>query len=151
MFVQATDLMYLLFVYCCTFVMSIHLAHLDVSFGRVRCRLLLLNINDRRDGILSWYGGVSIFATCPVQHMNYCKNQGPSCFHLREHLGTDYTYYTKAAVGFANDVDQQLKGAAKLLSCSEKDKCVIIIMDEMHLRQNLTYDKHTGKLTVLDM
>eukprot|EP00731_Ephydatia_muelleri_P026911 Em0018g1011a len=34
----------------------------------------------------------------------------------------DYTYYTKAAVGFANDVDQQLKGAAKLLSCSEKDK-----------------------------
>ena len=59
-----------------------------ISFERVRCRLLLLKINDRCDGILSWYGGVSIFATCPVQHMNYCKNQGPSCSHLREHLGT---------------------------------------------------------------
>ena len=47
----------------------------------------------------------------------------------------DYTY----------DVDQQLKGAAKLLSCSEKDKCVIIIMDEM---QNL---HDLSKLTVFDM
>ena len=60
----------------------------------------------------------------------------------------DYTYY---AVGFANDVDQQLRAAAKLSSCSEKDKCVIIIMDEMHLQQNLIYDKHTGKLTVFYM
>ena len=120
--------------------MPIHLANLDASFGRFRCKLLLLKINDRCDGILSWYGGVSIVTTCPVQHMNYRKKQGPSCSHLREHIGTT-PHYTKAAVGFANYVDQQLKGAAKRKTTGS-------IMDEM---QNLTYDKHTGKLTLFDM
>ena len=69
----------------------------------------------------------------------YLRHLSSSAYELLQKSGTimlpsqrtlrDYTYYTKAAVGFANDVDQQLKGAAKLLSCSEKDKCVIIIMD----------------------
>lgn len=29
-------------------------------------------------------------------------------------------------------------------SCRVMDKYVIIIMDEMHIRQEIVYDKHTG-------
>ena len=64
----------------------------------------------------------------------YLCHLSSSAYELLQESGTimlpsqrtlrDFTYYTKDAVGFANDVDQQLKGAAKLLSCSEKDKCV---------------------------
>ena len=57
----------------------------------------------------------------------------------------DYTYHTKAAVGFSKDVDEQLLAAANLPSCTEREKCVILIMDEMHIREDIVYDKHTGK------
>ena len=33
--------------------------------------------------------------------------------------------------------------AAKLSSCREREKCIIIIMDEMHLWEDLAY-KQTG-------
>mgnify|MGYP003482611928 CR=1 FL=1 len=63
----------------------------------------------------------------------------PSQRTLRE-----YTYHTKAVVGFSTQVDQYLSTVAKLPSCVERDKCVIIIFDEMHIRQDLTFDKHSG-------
>ena len=46
----------------------------------------------------------------------------------------DYTYHTKAVVGFSNGVDEQLKIAANLPTCAERDRCVLLILDEMHLR-----------------
>ena len=57
----------------------------------------------------------------------------------------DYTYITKAKAGFSSDVDEQLMKAAKLDLCAERDKCVIIIlMDEMHIKEGIVYDKHAG-------
>ena len=58
----------------------------------------------------------------------------------------DYTYYTKAAVGFSADVDRQVMEEARIMTCPEREKYVIIIMDEMHLREGLVMDKHTGIL-----
>ena len=57
----------------------------------------------------------------------------------------DYTHHTKATVGFSKEVNKQLQVVAKMSLCPEREKCVIIIMDEMHLREDLAYDKHTGK------
>ena len=34
--------------------------------------------------------------------------------------------------------------AANVVSCPERDKYIIIILDEMHIREDLVYDKHTG-------
>ena len=56
----------------------------------------------------------------------------------------DYTYHTKAVAGFSRGVDEQLRIATKLPQCPEREKCVIIVFDEMHLREDLSYDKHTG-------
>lgn len=56
----------------------------------------------------------------------------------------DYTYHTEAAPGFSLSVDKQIMDAADIVSCTERDKHVVIILDEMHIRENLVYDKHTG-------
>jgi len=58
----------------------------------------------------------------------------------------DYTHYTNTMVGFSDEVDQQLMEAADISSLSEHQKCVAIIMDEMHIREGLVYDKHSGSL-----
>ena len=56
----------------------------------------------------------------------------------------DYTYYTKTKSGFGDDVDQQLMEAAQIYTCPERDKYVILVMDEMHIKEDIVYDKHTG-------
>ena len=58
----------------------------------------------------------------------------------------DYTHYVKACTGFSAEVDQMLISAAKLNSCPERDKCVILLLDEMHIRQDLVFDKHSGEM-----
>ena len=57
----------------------------------------------------------------------------------------DYTYHTHSCHGFSNSVDQQLMDLAKIDTCRPMDKYVVIIMDEMHIREDIVYDKHTGE------
>ena len=61
----------------------------------------------------------------------------------------DYTYYTKTTCGFSDDVDQQLMEAADISTCKERDKYVILMMDEMHIKEDIIYDKHTGILLLI--
>lgn len=35
----------------------------------------------------------------------------------------------------------------KLTTCAEREKYVCILMDEMHIKADLVYDKHTGMIT----
>ena len=56
----------------------------------------------------------------------------------------DYTYTAKAAAGFSNEVYTHLLQAAKLDTCPDRKKHVILLMDEMHLREDLVYDRHSG-------
>lgn len=58
----------------------------------------------------------------------------------------DYTYYTETKCGFSDDVDLQLVEVANLNTCKEKDKYVILLMDEMHIKEDLVYDKHSGNI-----
>ena len=53
----------------------------------------------------------------------------------------DYTYIAKAAAGFSHDVDAHLLHEARLDSC---ERHIILLMDEMHLREDLVYDRHSG-------
>ena len=56
----------------------------------------------------------------------------------------DYTHHTKAIVGFSKEVDSQIVAATNLHTCEEREKYVLLIMDEMHIREDLVYDKQTG-------
>lgn len=42
------------------------------------------------------------------------------------------------------DIDEQIMRVAMIDSCPEREKYVIILMDEMHIKANLVYDKHSG-------
>ena len=48
--------------------------------------------------------------------------------------------------GFSADVDQQLYEDARVSSLEEWQTFVVLLMDEMHIRDELVYDKHTGSL-----
>lgn len=58
----------------------------------------------------------------------------------------DYTYYTKATTGFSVNIDEQLREAAAVETCLERDKYIAVLMDEMHIREDLVYDKHSGMI-----
>ncbi len=42
------------------------------------------------------------------------------------------------------DIDEQIMRVAMIDSCPEREKYVIILIDEMHIKANLVYDKHSG-------
>ena len=58
----------------------------------------------------------------------------------------DYTHFVKAAPGFSLAVDQQLMTAARIDTLEEWQKCVLLLLDEMHIREDLVYEKHSGAL-----
>ena len=58
----------------------------------------------------------------------------------------DYSNAIKADAGFSSEVDQQLLQATKLRTSPSYHALLLILMDEMHIREELVYNKHTGKL-----
>ena len=58
----------------------------------------------------------------------------------------DYTHYIKSTIGFSDEVDMQLASAAKLNGIEEYKKNVIMIMDEMYIKEELVFEKHSGSL-----
>ena len=85
-----------------------------------------------------------------------CHLAGSSAYEMLRESGAiklpsqrtlrDYTYYTKTKTGFGDDVDQQLMEAAQICTCPEREKYVILVMDKMHIKEGIVYDKHTGKV-----
>ena len=61
----------------------------------------------------------------------------------------DYTYTAEAKPGFSREVDNHLVRVANLLSSPERDNLVVLLMDEMHLKEDLVYDRHTGTYVLL--
>ena len=57
----------------------------------------------------------------------------------------DYTHFATAKSGLSCNVDQQLIEAAEIASCPEWKKSVVLLMDEMHIREDLVYDKFSGE------
>lgn len=43
-------------------------------------------------------------------------------------------------------MDSQLHNAARLDKVEERDKCVILLLDEMYMKQELVFSKTTGEL-----
>lgn len=58
----------------------------------------------------------------------------------------DYTNCVKASAGFSTDVDLLLIQAAKLDTCHGWQKLVVLLLDEMHIKEDLVYDKHDGTM-----
>ena len=69
------------------------------------------------------------------------------CIHLpSQRTLRDYSNCVKAGPGFSSEVDRQLFAAAHLSSSPEWHRLICIVLDEMHVREDLVYDKHSGQL-----
>ena len=56
----------------------------------------------------------------------------------------DYTYYNKACTGFSAGTDEEL---VRVLEGSEEwQKIVILLLDEMYIKENIVYNKHRGRI-----
>ena len=52
----------------------------------------------------------------------------------------------KAAAGFSTEADNMLKEAAQVAKCEPREMCTLSVLDEMHIREDLVYDKHSSAL-----
>ena len=59
----------------------------------------------------------------------------------------DYTNAVKARAGFSAEVDRLLMRAANVAACEPWQRPVILLLDEMYVKEDLVYDKHTGCVT----
>ena len=58
----------------------------------------------------------------------------------------DYTYYVPTTTGFSGEVDAMLIQAAKVDTRPEHKKNVILLWDEMHIWEDIVFDKHSGAM-----
>ena len=58
----------------------------------------------------------------------------------------DYTHYVQARPGFQDDIDADLKREAKLEELPEWKKYVVVMIDEMKIKESLVYDKHSAHI-----
>ena len=56
----------------------------------------------------------------------------------------DYTYYVQTAIGFSVEVDQEIARCADL--SKHLNKYVTLVIDEVHIKEELVFDKHQGNL-----
>ena len=63
----------------------------------------------------------------------------PSHYRLRK-----YNYYIKPERGFNQNIMCELQNKVK--KNSDKEKCLVLLMDEMKIKENLVWDKHNGEL-----
>lgn len=56
----------------------------------------------------------------------------------------DYTHWVKGGVGFKSDMNEQLIKEANVQE--EKDKYIVLVFDEMKIREDLVFNKHTSEL-----
>lgn len=56
----------------------------------------------------------------------------------------DYTHYVKTTIGFSAEIDRNLADVGDL--SQDINKYVTLIMDEVHVKEELVYDKHEGCL-----
>ena len=56
----------------------------------------------------------------------------------------DYTHYIQTSIGFSAEVDKEIVRCADL--SEELHKYVILVIDEVHVKEELVHDKHQGNL-----
>jgi hypothetical protein len=58
----------------------------------------------------------------------------------------DYTHWIKADSGFVNAVEKQMMDEVKMDSLPEFQKFVCLLFDEVRIKEQLVYDKHTCQI-----
>ena len=93
---------------------------------------------------------VELHIICLLFHMSsgsYESLKRAGCLRLPSQCTLrGYTHYVQAEAGFSYEVDLMLTQAAKVDTCPEREKCVLFLLDEMHTREDIVFDKHSGEM-----
>ena len=89
-----------------------------------------------------------------IHTLAYCRSSGAyeqlkssGLLHLpSQRTLRDYTHYIQANTGFSTNVDRLLMETAKVTTCPDREKCTLLLLDEMHIREDLVFDKHSRAL-----
>ena len=77
----------------------------------------------------------------------YKTLRSSGCIHLpSQRTLRDYTHFFTTCTGFSDEIDIQLALAADIDNCPECEKYTAIIFDEMYIKEDLVYNKHTNNL-----
>lgn len=69
------------------------------------------------------------------------------CLRLpSQHTLRDYTHHIKVAPRFSHVVDKLLSTTANVESCPERERYTLLLLDEMHIREDIVYNKHSGEM-----
>ena len=58
----------------------------------------------------------------------------------------DYSIYCKGKTGYQVEVNRELQRESKVSSLPDCRKYVTVVIDEMKVKENLAYDKHSGEI-----
>lgn len=88
----------------------------------------------------------------------YLCHQSPRAYELLRSSGCiqlpsqcifhNYTYHVTSSPGFSTEIDWQLMEDPNIASFKEFQKHVCLLGDEMHVKEDLVYDKTSGELWV---
>ena len=126
---------------------EIHKTYPEGSFERVFWgeQEKAMSLSDARS--MRWHP-VFIKWCLYLQHLSgraYETLRASGCIHLpSQRTLRDYTHYIPAKVGFSAEVDEQL--IAMIDFTKERNSYVALILDEVHIKEDLVYDKHDGTL-----
>jgi len=126
---------------------EVHNNYPDGSFERVfwEEQEKALSLNDAR--AMKWHP-VFIKWCLYLRHLSgraYEMLRESGCIRLpSQRTLRDYTHYIPTKVGFSYEVDQQLMEMVDF--SKEKNSYVGLILDEVHIKEDLIYDKNEGTL-----
>ena len=106
-------------------------------------QLEALKVRDKRQ--VRWHPMVSQFKTtfiCLLQCTQIVRS--PCVAELT--TPRDYTHFVKSKPGFNPGIDEQLCREAKIDSIPEFQKYVCLVFDEIKVKEDLLYDKHSASL-----
>lgn len=86
----------------------------------------------------------------------YLRHQSSKCYDTLRDSGCillpsqrtlrDYSHCVKAGSGYSTEEDRQLMRAANICSCPDWHKLIILLVDEIHIKESIVYDKHSGRM-----
>ncbi len=126
---------------------KVHEEHAEDSFKRVFWdkQLKAADVKDSRQ--MRWHQAIIKWCL----HMKFISSGGYHALRRSvlialpsERTLRDYTHWLRAGVGFITEVDAQLVKEAKI--DTEKDRFVVLAWDEMKIKEDWVFDKHSCTL-----
>ncbi len=79
--------------------------------------------------------------------MKHCATRDVLRYRPREHCGTTRSMSGQPLASLLQLTSSLWRQLARIQTCPEREKYVALILDEMHVKEELVYDKQTGMPT----